>query len=227
MERKKQVWFTSDSHYNHSNLCKGVSRWSNVDGARDFTTVEEMNNALVDRYNEVVDQNDEVYHLGDWSWGGTDKIKEFHSRLICKNIHLILGNHDKEIERNSEGVKGLFKSVTTSKQIYVEGQMIVLSHYAHTVWNKSHRDAWMLFGHSHGTLKRTFPAETALEMLDNGKINELRSMLKDEKMTGSTFDVGVDSHDFYPWSFEEVKREMAKRKPLPWDRHEGRRHKEE
>ena len=31
-------------------------------------------------------------------------------------------------------------------------QDIVLCHYAMRVWQKSHYGAWMLYGHSHGTL---------------------------------------------------------------------------
>ena len=36
-----------------------------------------------------------------WSFNGFDKIIEFRNRLNCKNIHLILGNHDTHIEKNN------------------------------------------------------------------------------------------------------------------------------
>ena len=58
---------------------------------------------------------------------------------------------------------------------------ITLCHYAMRVWNKSHFDAWHLYGHSHACL---------------GSV-------------GKSLDVGVDNHDFFPWSFDEVKDYMV------------------
>jgi calcineurin-like phosphoesterase family protein len=61
------------------------------------------------------------------------------------------------------------------------------------VWNKSHHGAWHLYGHSHGSLP--------------DDINSL------------SFDVGVDSHDYKPISYEEVKRIMKKKIFKPLDHH--------
>jgi calcineurin-like phosphoesterase family protein len=61
-------------------------------------------------------------------------------------------------------------------------QGIVLCHYARRVWPHSGRGAWHLYGHSHGNLP-------------------------DEPLSLS-MDVGVDTHIFLPWHFEEVKEIM-------------------
>ena len=93
-----KVWITSDTHYSHTNICRGVTNWRMPDGSipekqtRDFANIEKMNAAIVNNINELVGQDDVLIHLGDWSFGGFENIEEFYHRLICKNIHLILGN---------------------------------------------------------------------------------------------------------------------------------------
>lgn len=96
------IFFTSDSHSFHANICSGTSNWSsenssNPNGTRDFMTIEEMNNAIIDAINSRVGEDDVLYHLGDWSFGGWRNIYEFRKRIKCKTIHLILGNHDDHI----------------------------------------------------------------------------------------------------------------------------------
>jgi calcineurin-like phosphoesterase family protein len=76
-----------------------------------------------------------------------------------------------------------FRLIGDLMDIVVEGRTVVLCHYCLRVWNKSHFDSWHLFGHSHGRL----PA------------------------LGKSLDVGVDGHDFAPWSWEEVKACMVDR----------------
>jgi calcineurin-like phosphoesterase family protein len=196
------IYFTSDSHYGHKNITRGTTEWvaDNLGKkVRDFDTVEAMNDQMVKSFNELVQPDDILYHLGDWSFGGFDKIKEFRSRLNCKNIHLIYGNHDHHIERNKEGVQGLFKSVGYYKEITNDaGTKIILSHYGMRVWNHSHRGAWMLYGHSHGTLDQMTPTIANPTWIgDDYYIKNWRTM-----------DVGVDTNDLKPYSMEELKTKL-------------------
>ena len=123
-----KVWITSDTHYAHKNICRGVTNWRMPDGSipekqtRPFETIEKMNAAIVNNINEVVGQDDILIHLGDWSFGGFENIEEFYHRLICKNIHLILGNHDHHIDRNRGNVRDLFKSVSWFDQFEYQGE---------------------------------------------------------------------------------------------------------
>ena len=53
-----QIFFTSDHHFGHANIIQ----FSN----RPFENVEAMNRAMIERWNEKVSPEDEVYHLGDF-----------------------------------------------------------------------------------------------------------------------------------------------------------------
>jgi calcineurin-like phosphoesterase family protein len=112
-----KVFFVSDTHYSHKNICRGVTDWRTQDGevpvhsTRDFNTIELMNNALVDNINSVVGQDDTLIHLGDFSFGGFENIGNFLDRLVCKNIHLVLGNHDTHIKYDRDGIQDRFLSV--------------------------------------------------------------------------------------------------------------------
>lgn len=73
----------------------------------------------------------------------------------------------------------------------IDEHLIVVCHYAMRTWECSHYGSWQLFGHSHGKLKTE----------------------------GLQYDVGVDNNDYYPVSFDQVKRIMfAKAVTLDKDR---------
>ena len=116
---------------------------------RDFPNLEKMNSAIVNNINEVVGQDDILIHLGDWSFGGFEQIEEFYDRLICKNIHLILGNHDHHIDRNRENIKRLFLSVSWFEQFQYQGETIEMMHYPISSWNGLRKGRVHLHGHCH------------------------------------------------------------------------------
>jgi len=193
----KNTFFLSDTHYQHKNICKGVSTWEDKSGCRNFNTIEEMNETIVNRINEKVGVDDVLYHSGDFSFGGVKNIVEFRRRINCQEIHLITGNHDSNIQRNVvvDGieVQSLFASVQHYKEIYINKQKIILFHYAMRVWNESSKGSIHLYGHSHSSLE--------------------------DKPHGKSMDIGVDTNDYYPYSYEEIKRIMDKRNILVLDHH--------
>ena len=83
IDSDKKVWITSDTHYSHKNICRGVTNWRMPDGSipesqtRPYDTIERMNSAIVNNINSCVGQDDVLIHLGDWSFGGFEKIEEF------------------------------------------------------------------------------------------------------------------------------------------------------
>lgn len=144
-------YFTSDTHYNHKNICLGVSQWSNTSGCRKFNRLEDMNDCIVQNINDTVKEDDVLHILGDFAFGGYNSIVEFRQKINCKNLYLIYGNHDKLIQRKPE-LQALFKKCYNVKHFKLSNQEMFLFHYALKVWDKSHHGCWHLYGHSHGSL---------------------------------------------------------------------------
>jgi calcineurin-like phosphoesterase family protein len=137
-----------------------------------------MDTCIADRVNQCVKPSDTLYFLGDFCMGSVEKVKAYRKLLHCKRIHFVEGNHDKVTRK----LQDVFASWSPLPEIHVGKQGIVLCHYAMRVWAHHARGTWHLYGHSHGNLP-------------------------DEPLALS-MDVGVDSHDFRPWHFEEVKAIM-------------------
>lgn len=81
------IWVTSDTHFGHEGILKFESE------ARPFSSVKEMNDALVDNWNSVVKPGDKVYHLGDVMFGDKEDFAKLWPKLHGKK-RLIVGNHD-------------------------------------------------------------------------------------------------------------------------------------
>ena len=153
-----KIWFTSDTHFGHTNIAgPKISRWSS--GYRNFNSVHEMNMSLVNDINKYVKEDDILYHLGDWSFGGVENIKLFRDSIVCQNIHLILGNHDQHIidkevsyHNSSFNPIELFASVQDVLTLDIGKTKLFLSHYSHRVWLGSHKGVIHLYGHSHGSI---------------------------------------------------------------------------
>lgn len=138
------ILFLSDTHFNHLR----VINYS----ARPYSSVEEMNEALIQNWNKMASPNDTVYHLGDFSFMKPQDSSKLIKRLRGK-IHLILGNHDKDINKIVNDVgNSCFASIQHYKEVKINNLLFVLFHYGQRVWNKSHYGSIHLYGHSHGKL---------------------------------------------------------------------------
>jgi calcineurin-like phosphoesterase family protein len=168
------IWFTSDTHFGHENIIKYCSR--------PFSSVEEMDETLIENYNKVVKPEDLVYHLGDFALVRPERVIEYRKRLHG-TIHLISGNHDRWVNANKKDTYG-FAWIGSYKEIKVLPEKICLMHYALKTWNGMHRGSYMLHGHSHGKLG----------------MNLMKRRM----------DVGVDPCGYKPISLEEVDIVMKK-----------------
>lgn len=197
LERGQKLWFTSDTHYNHANICSATTQWTDPVTCREFESLEQMNTHLVSNINEVVGQDDILFHLGDWSFGGFDQIEKFRNQIVCKNIHIITGNHDHHIERNKDNIQSIFSSVNKYLELTVKfgvgtmlygEQSFILMHYPIASWNNMARGTIHLHGHVH--------------------------LLADKRIgKGKVMDVGVDGNNLYPISLGNVYRCM-KNQPI-------------
>lgn len=167
------IYFSADTHFGHGRIIQYCNR--------PFKDSDEMDAAIINRFNEVLRPGDILYHLGDVAWS-TYQSKNFIEQLNTKEVQLILGNHDKHKE--SEYVAAGFKWVGRYKGITIDKIPVALFHYPMRSWNHKGHGGLALYGHCHGTL------EPGLD----------RSM-----------DVGVDTHNFYPYSWEEIRDTLNKR----------------
>lgn len=213
LKKGQKLWFTSDTHYNHSNICRATTQWKDADNVtRNFSSLERMNEEILFWINQKVDQDDILVHLGDWSFGGFDSIKQFRDRIICKNVHLVLGNHDHHIQRNKDNVQSLFSSVHeylylevrrpgVTKKDAMDRYAFVCMHYPIASWNNMNNGVIHLHGHVH------LPPQQRLAR-------------------GKAMDVGVDGNQYEPIGLDEIlsimdKQPIAKLE-LPKDHHEKR-----
>lgn len=78
-----RTWLVSDTHFDHARIIEYANR--------PFENVEVMNETMVSRWNQVVGENDRVYHLGDVTLRRRGLI--WLTRLNGRKV-LIKGNHD-------------------------------------------------------------------------------------------------------------------------------------
>jgi calcineurin-like phosphoesterase family protein len=191
-----KIWVFSDPHYSHKNICRATTNWRTKEGdipfnsTRDFKSLEHMNQTIVQNINNYVMQNDILICLGDWSFGGFENIREFREKIVCKNIHLVLGNHDNHIEKNRDNVQDLFLSVTHYNTLDYNGNKFVLMHYPISSWDGLNKGVMHLHGHCH-----------------------LQTNLRFGK--GRRMDVGLDGHpEFRPYNIDECIKLLKNREVM-------------
>jgi calcineurin-like phosphoesterase family protein len=205
---KQGEYITSDTHFGHTNIIK----YSN----RPFENVDEMNEQLIARWNAKIPPGSIVYHLGDFAFmKREDRIIELAKRLNG-TIRLVMGNHDRlkgKVRDCFEWVRPYYESKTD------DGIKVTMCHYPFMTWNKSHRNSWSLHGHCHGNLQ-TYPNMIA-EMLASKGFDEASLLVLAEFGTEPRrLDVGVDTNNYEPYSFDEIKAIMETRGHVVIDHHE-------
>ena len=187
---KDKLFFTSDPHFFHENIIKFCDR--------PFESVEEMNLALINNWNNKVPPDAHIFILGDLMLKGSiDMARHILGRLNGIK-HIIWGNHDYQNKLNRPTITDMFESfgdiieiIVDDEEISGDGQRVVMCHYPMLSWNGSVRGTWQLFGHIH-----------------SGPLSSSKE--KDIRLTPAQYDVGVDNNNFTPLSYEEVKAIVTK-----------------
>ena len=183
---KQRIFFTSDLHFGHQNILKFCKR--------PWNTTEEMDEALIERWNSVVEENDFVFNLGDFAFAPDRRWKELLSRLNGRHF-LILGNHD--ITRwPGDPVMKLFEEVHQQLILKIDGRWVYLNHYPFLCYGGSWRGpqnaVYSLHGHVH--------SGPDCSGKDCDRLNILFPY---------QYDVGVDNNNYTPISWEEVQEKIA------------------
>jgi calcineurin-like phosphoesterase family protein len=185
------IFFTSDHHFSHNNIIRYCQR--------PFSSVEEMDQEMIHRWNETVAPEDTVYYLGDFSL--SLKPVESVTPLLHGKKLLIMGNHDvchpfnkKRAARGREVYfKSGFESLELESSIEIAGRTVLLHHlpylnpsvtdkYGSTYdpYRPKDKGQWLLCGHVH------------------------QNWLQQERM----INVGVDVWDFYPVPITKIENLM-------------------
>lgn len=80
--------YIADLHFGHKNILAYDNR--------PFTDIEAHDAEIMERWNNSVSENDDVFILGDVSWYSAAKTAGLMQRLNGTK-HLIIGNHDGEL----------------------------------------------------------------------------------------------------------------------------------
>lgn len=149
-------YFTSDLHFNHKNLCRGVSQWEDKSRTRKFYNLEAMNAAILGSINFVVRPDDELFILGDFAFGDKSLIPELRNKINCESVHILYGNHDHAIR---EKYYNCFSSAKDYDEIRIKDKTgkkhttILFHYYIGGVWNKAQKGAFHCYAHSHGGMR--------------------------------------------------------------------------
>lgn len=177
---ESQVFFTSDTHFGHSNIIKYCQR--------PFNSAEHMDEVLISNWNEVVSPQDIVFHLGDFCFGSDKEWIKILQRLNGTK-YLILGNHDLKKIANSNQIKDYFADINMQMRVVVDKQKMLLNHYPFLCFEGGYQNVWQLFGHVHSSKHSTG--------LDKERLVHLFP---------TQYDVGVDNNNYRPVSFSQVSQ---------------------
>ncbi len=183
------IWFTADTHFGHKKISFYAKRkfclneeeqkvldliWKEKKVASDWCpsweSTSKMDEYILDKINENVKKDDVLWHLGDFCYAKREdylkQAKKYREKINCKNVFLIKGNHD------LNGIESVFDECYEKYELKIENKLVILDHYSHAFWNKSHSGSWMLYGHAHGSaekwLDENMPSRLSMDVgIDN------------------------------------------------------------
>ena len=186
LSNMSKIWVTSDTHFGHDK--------DFIWGARGFASVDDMNEAIIRRWNSVVAPEDTVYLLGDVAlndidWGC------YCLKQLNGNINILIGNHDTDckISKYDSVDKKRIKTIGYATLLKTNRHNYYLSHYPTiTAYNSGDFKSLgcrpiNLCGHTH--------SKDPFCDWDKGVI----------------FHCELDSNNCYPWLLDDVIAEIEKK----------------
>ena len=172
-------FFTADPHFSHTNIIRYCGR--------PYTSITEMNDDLVDRWNSIVGEKDVVWVLGDlWS---LDYIP-----FLNGEKHRFPGDHEKDLWRNKIGAQekylaaGFFAVYSPYVAMVGLPESVAVAHlpYVELDWNGEDR------------FRAMRPKDYGMTLLHGHVHTRWRKR-------GRMINVGVDAWSGYPVSLDEIR----------------------
>ena len=153
---------------------------------RGFNSIEEMNETIIQKWNETISAEDDAYILGDVILGDPSNI-EYVKRLSGK-LHIVLGNHD---TANREKMYRELPNVVEVAEVGIRLKY------------KKHHFVFTHYPMMTGNLEKESLRQMSLNLY--GHTHQLTNFYNDMPFL---YHVGVDSHNGYPVLLDDIIEEM-------------------
>lgn len=183
------TWWTSDTHFSHANIIRYTKR--------PFAGVDEMNAALVARWNALVAPDDEVWHLGDLALGRDIEQQVALTSVLHGRRHLVPGNHDRVASFFEGGDQrdrfwGVYESagwqiMPEEFEHEIAGHRVLVSHFPYAGDSRKGPDRY----------RSNRPVDRGLPII-HGHVHT------DFAQRGRQFNVGVDVRGYVPVREDEI-----------------------
>lgn len=191
-------------HYKHDPSWE-VPIWK----ARGYESCDHHASGIINNWNSKANENTIGFLLGDniFGYNAEENLKNFLNSISFKRIYMMPGNHTAGWKQIFESIEGNVYRPCEDKEVifvpnyleaFVNGQEIVMSHYAIASWNRQSKGSFMIHSHSHGNLYK----------------NEIGKILYKAKI----IDVGVENCPS-PISFGEIKKKFREQSNVSFDHH--------
>ena len=170
-------FYIADIHFGHANIIRLCNR--------PFSSVNEMNQVIIQNWNNRVLNDDIVYIIGDISFRcNTKESISMIASLKGKKV-LITGNHDITNLKNPE-FRTCFSEIVDMKTIFDESvqKKVVLCHYPIVEWDGYFKGNYLVYGHIHNNISNY--AYKCMSLLD------------------TALNAGVDINNFMPVTMKEL-----------------------
>ncbi len=172
----KKIHLFSDTHFDHDNIIKYCNR--------PFNSTKQMNQKLMENWNNNINENDMIYFLGDMCYGRGRHSIDYWLGKLKGNISYIRGNHDTD-------------SITRAKIIH-DNYGIQYGDYKFLLMHDPYKpfgyDGWIIHGDKHNNDLKQYPfinqknksVNVSAELVDYTPVNLDRIILLIE--TGRSYE---------------------------------------
>ncbi len=184
------IYYIADIHFDDLLVFKKCHREYSIEQYREL---------IIDNWNSRVNDDDDVYILGDVAEDNFTGVIDILRKLKGKK-YLIVGNHDEKLEKLYEESR-LFLDISFIKLIIDNGRKVCLCHYPLMDWMEFNREGILVYGHIHNKTALNGPAYA-----------QMKEYYKDKP----AYNAGVDVIGFKPRTLDELITIKEKNKDAPY-----------
>ena len=175
-------YYIADTHLGHEKCLEF--------DPRPFLSIEEHDQAIIDKWNKIVKDEDHIYVIGDFAYRNKQPVISYVSRLKG-HIHLVRGNHDKRREQYESCFESVDDILVIEDETYRPHCQVTLCHYWTPFGPGQRHGGFMLHGHTHKG------KESALE-------EEMKEQLRRKGIRCEAYNVGCMWQDYCPQTLEQI-----------------------